>query len=54
MPAKGKMIGAPGHKQNSKSISHSGTNNIHMIDGGTGSNGIISNHLNDPYGALKQ
>ena len=33
-----------GHKANSKSISHTPNNNIHMSDGGTGSNGV-SNHL---------
>jgi hypothetical protein len=35
---------AGGHKANSKSISHTPNNNIHMLDGGTGSNGI-PNHI---------
>jgi hypothetical protein len=49
-PIKGAKIKQPGHKGNSKSISHTPNSNIHMIDGGTGSNGVSNHHIgNDPY-----
>jgi hypothetical protein len=40
----GKVKG--GHKSNSKSVSHP-QNNMHMIDGGTGSNGISNHSINN-------